>query len=509
MATTQQFIFLFAGLLIGVLVLWRANRNVKKQLETAKAQTNDLQTELETTRSHTEDLQAQLGDAKSHADTLQAEIVAKSIALGKAEERASRVATLETRLAEAGDKVLELSSENSELATRLNKEREATQEKLSLLENAKDELANAFRALSAEALKNNNSSFLELAKADLGKHHESAKSDLAQRQQAINELVNPIKESLGKFDVSVKELEKERVGAYNSLTEQVKHLFDSSNHLRAETSTLVKALGRPETRGTWGEVQLKRVVEMSGMLEHCDFEEQVNVKTEEGRLRPDLIIRLPGGKNIVVDSKAIFQTYLEAVATEDANEKKIKMQRYVKDIKTHISLLSQKKYFEQFQPTPEFVVFFLPGEAFYRAALENDASLIDYGVEQKVIIASPVILIALLKTVAYGWRQESLAKNAKDISDLGRELYKRLSTMGDHITSLGKSLRGSVNHFNSMVGSLENKVMPQARRFEALKAAPENTELKQLNQIDLNARNLQVAEMVGSTNDDMQKQEIK
>ena len=375
-------------------------------------------------------------------------------------------------------------------------EQKQAQEKLALLDNAKQQLTDAFRALAGEALKSSNTSFLELAKTHLEKFQESARGDLEKRQTAIDELVKPVKESLGKVDAKLQEIEKTRIEAYSGLTEQVKSLSESQKDLRTETANLVKALRRPQARGRWGEIQLRRVVEMAGMLEHCDFVQQQSTDTDDGRLRPDLIVKLPGRKNIVVDSKAPLEAYLEAIEAPDDETRAAKFKDHARQVRQHIAALGRKAYFEQFDFTPEFVVLFLPGEVFFSAALENDPELIELGVSQNVIVATPTTLIALLRAVAYGWRQETLADNAKAISELGQELYKRLSDLGDHIQKLGKGLGMAVNAYNSAVGSLESRVLVSARRFKDMGAAAGGAEIEEVKQIETSSRLLQAPELL-------------
>jgi DNA recombination protein RmuC len=359
---------------------------------------------------------------------------------------------------------------------------------------ARDDLADAFKALSAEALAKNNLGFLELAKAALAREQEAARGELERRQQAIGELVAPVKASLEKFEQQIGGIEKARVEAYSTLTEQVKSLAESQGQLRSETANLVKALRAPHTRGRWGELQLKRVVEMAGMLDHCDFFEQESTDTEEGRLRPDMIVKLPGGKNIVVDAKAPLAAYLDALEAKDEHERAKKLADHARHVRDHLTKLGRKSYWEQFQPSPDFVVLFLPGETFYSAALEADPALIESGVDSRVILATPTTLIALLRAVAYGWKQEALNDNAQRISALGRELYERIAVLGDHWGAVGRNLGEAVAAYNKAVGSLESRVLVSARRFRELQAAPEGKEIKDLTPVDATPRALQSGE---------------
>ena len=382
------------------------------------------------------------------------------------------------------------------LKIRLEETEKHLQDDKVLLEKATHQLSDTFRALAADALHQNNDGFLALATERFGTVRSEAACDLEARKQEIETLVKPLGDSLAEMTKQIRSMEKDRSAAYGTLTEQVKSLVSTQDLLRTETGNLVKALRAPIVRGRWGEVQLKRVVELAGMVDRCDFSEQQSVETDNGRLRPDMRVFLPGGKIIVVDAKAPLQAYLEALEAPTDELRIAKLKEHARQVRDHMAKLSAKNYWEHLQPTPEFVVMFLPGEAFFSAALEQDPSLIEQGVNQHVILATPTTLIALLRAVAYGWRQEQIAENAQRIADLGKDLYERMATMAEHIEDIGGDLHKAVGSYNKVIGSLERMVLPAARRFKELGVGGKK-DIPELNPIDGDPRQLSLTETEG------------
>jgi len=424
-------ISVIAGLLVGGCVAWLI----------AVHRASTAENNASVARGKSEELQKQIDQSTNDFIAFRIELKSEQAAKVKAE----------TQLA---DTILRLEDEKK------------------ILEDAKTKLLDAFKAVASDTLNSSTTSFMTLAKETFDKVLTEAKGDLGVRHEAIQGLVKPLSESLKQFDEHVRTIEKSRQEAYAGLSEQLKGVSETQQMLRTETSNLVTALRRPEVRGRWGELTLKRVVELAGMSPHCDFCEQVSVDTEEGRQRPDMIVNLPDDRQIVVDSKAPLDAYIDVTQANSEETRKSSMSRHAKQVRDHMEKLASKSYWSQFSKAPEFVVMFVAGESFFGAAVEIDSNLMEDALQKHVVIATPATLIALLRAVAYGWRQEQISENAQEISELGKQLFERMTTFVDHVVNIGKGIEKATDSYNKAVGSLESRVLISARRFNELGVTP-------------------------------------
>jgi len=430
---------------------------------------------------------------ESHA--LRERLQEESNARAAAQQESMRIPSLVAEVADLQQTVTALTATRAELQTALEKEREAAAEKIALLQQAQAHLTDAFRALSAEALHTNNDAFLTLAKETLATFQDGAKGDLEQRQQAIGHLVDPIKLALDRIDVQVADVEKQRVGSYAALSQQVQGLQTAQAQWRQQAEGLTRALTAPRAVGQWGEIQLKRVVELAGMKAHCDFVEQETIGADRS-LRPDLIVRYPNGKQMVVDAKAPMSAYLAACEATDETARSAHLAKHASLVREHLKKLGGRAYWDALlktAQTPEFVILFLPAESLFSAALLEDPTLIEQGVADRVLLATPVTLIALLKAVSYGWQQQQATENAEEIRKAGRELYERLVTLLGHIGRVGTGLNQASERYNEAVGSLEQRLLPSARRMRELGAGADK-EIAPLPRVDTMPRLPQMSE---------------
>jgi DNA recombination protein RmuC len=396
------------------------------------------------------------------------------------------------------------------LQSRLEQDRAVHAERLKAYEDAERTFRDTFQALSADALKTNNQAFLALAETRLREARTEAVADIDTRKKAIEDLLAPMAKTLDHVDHELRDAERRRIEGGAVLLQKIAALDSAGQTLRDETRRLTDALKKPGVRGRWGELQLKRVVELAGMVEHCDFDEQHTLVDEERRMRPDVIVRLPGGKHVVIDAKVPLDAYLRALEAPDEAARRTLLCDHARQVRQHLMQLAAKDYATHIQPSPDFVIMFLPGEMFFSAALEQDPALIEFGVDRRVIPASPTTLIALLRAVAYGWQQEAVARDAQQIADVGRKLYEAVSKLAEHFDRLGTRLRGSIEAYNDALGSLEGNVLVKARKFKDLQAANGNGEIATLPPIDRVPRMLQAPELTdGLPFHDAEEEEVE
>ncbi len=382
--------------------------------------------------------------------------------------------------------------------TRFSVEKELEQKVKDNQDDLVQHFRDSFSALSGKALKDNNEEFLKLARENFSKQHATSEHLLSEKEKAFSDMVNPIKDVLKKTDEQLKKLEADRQQSYGSISQYLQTMTESQTQLQLETRNLVQALRRPEVRGQWGELTLKRLAELAGLVEHCDFFEQEHLNTDDGALRPDMIIRMPDQRDIVVDAKTPLDAYLTATEQSSDDERQIHLVRHAKQVRARVKELSQKSYWSQFKNTPDFVVLFIPGDQFLSAALELDHALLEDALAQHVILATPTSLVALLRAIAFGWRQQAATENAEVIRELGENMYSRLSTFIDHMAKVGNSLDKSVDHYNKAIGSLERQVFPNARKFKELGIESR----KEINEIEPIAKTARKQTIVNKSKDD-------
>jgi DNA recombination protein RmuC len=496
----NSIVLLLLGLAVGGIIGWLLAA-IRTKSELVKSQV-EAEGRIKAAESTLQEVRAQCGALQSSLESREKEL---ELWQQKLREQGEQKVKAQTELEQARSGLADLNHLRERLKTEgemrvaaettLRETQASLEEQRKLLEEAKKTLAETFQALSAEALKSNNQAFIQLARSTFETLQAQAKGDLETRQKAIDGLIAPLKDTLGRYESQILEMEKARQKAYGTLDEQLRTLGQANQKLEEETKRLSNALSSPlKVRGRWGELTLRRVVELAGMSEHCDFTEQETITTETGRQRPDMIVNLPGNRRIAVDAKVPLQSFLDAVDPELSEEERRKaLSMHGELVRDHMNQLAERKYWEQVGPELELVVLFLPGESFFSAALEQDRQLIDDGMQKKVVLATPTTLIALLRSAGYLWQQEKITQNAKQISELGKELHERLKTFLGHFQTLGSSIERAVDSYNKAVGSMESRVLPSARKFKELGAAT-GEEIPQLEPVDEVPRTLEAPE---------------
>lgn len=459
-------------------------QGLEARLAEATSRQTGLEAELERLRGETRELGLELASRRSHGEAAQRAL----------EDLKERLALAQEELQGLRERSARLEAEKKELFGALEAERRAHAARLEELERMGREMEEKFSALATEVLGRNSETFLKLVSERFENHRHEAEQALEARKREIESLLKPLRETLDKFEHRVGEIEKAREGAYRAVLEQVRMLAQSHEKLERSAAGLVQALRRPQVRGRWGEYQLRNVVELAGMSEHVDFVLQPQTGTADLRLRPDAVVRLPGGKTVVVDAKTPLDAYLEAVEAESEEQRQLALDRHARQLRQHVQLLAAKEYWRQLSEAPDFVVMFVPGEAFYAAALERDPTLFEDALRRRVLVATPTTFVALMKAIAYGWQQEKIAESAEKVATAGRELHSRLRVFLEHVDKLGRALGSAIEQFNRAVGSLEGRVLPQARRLEELGVTPQGENLPRLEPVERAPRPLATTE---------------